>query len=97
VIEEFTQETSISRINTLHPKLVKPAMDIYTQCISDGFPIHIVCGKRTEEEQAVIYKYGRTIPGDILTPNRPGYSPHNYGLALDFCLYYAKQMQTWEE
>ena len=94
-MSEFTQQTSIRRINTLHTPLIRPAMEVYNGCIKDRIPIHIVWGKRLNEEQQTIYKYGRTVPGSILTTNRPGYSAHNYGLALDFCFYYDGRMQTW--
>ena len=94
-MNEFTQQTSVNRINTLHPQLVTPALEVYRSCIKDKIPIHIVWAKRSEEEQATIYKYGRTVQGKILTTNRPGYSAHNYGLALDFCFYYDGRMQTF--
>ena len=94
-MNEFTQQTSVNRINTLNKKLIAPALDIYTSCIKDRIPIHIVWAKRSKEEQQTIYKYGRTVPGSIITTNRPGYSAHNYGLALDFCFYYDGRMQTW--
>ena len=96
-VNEFTQQTSVNRINSLHPRLIKPAMDVYLSCIADKIPIHIVWGYRSDEEQATIYKYGRTVPGSLLTTNRPGYSAHNYGLALDFCFYYDGRMQPWHE
>jgi hypothetical protein len=95
--KEFTQTTSINRINTLHPQLTKSAISIYNSCIKDRIPLHIICGRRTLEEQTTIYKYGRTIPGNILTTNRPGYSAHNHGLALDFCFFYDGRMQTWPD
>ena len=94
-MSEFTQQTSVRRINSLHTPLIRPAMEVYTGCIKDQIPIHIVWGKRSNEEQQTIYRYGRSVPGTILTTNRPGYSAHNYGLALDFCFYYDGRMQTW--
>ena len=95
-MSEFTQTTSVGRINSLHPQLVGPALSVYNACIKDKIPLHIVWGQRSSEEQTTIYKYGRTVPGSILTTNRSGYSSHNYGLALDFCFYYDGRMQTWE-
>lgn len=94
-MNEFTQQTSVNRINTLNQKLIASAFDVYTSCIKDKIPIHIVWANRSSEEQATIYKYGRTVPGSIITTNRPGYSAHNYGLALDFCFYYDGRMQEW--
>jgi len=94
-VSEFSQATSISRINTLHPRLVSSAMKVYRECIAEKIPIHITCGYRSTQEQETIYKYGRSIPGPLLTINRPGYSAHNYKLALDFCFYFDGQMKTW--
>lgn len=94
---EFTQETSVNRINTLQSRLVPSAMRVYNECIADKIPIHITWGHRSLVDQDTIYRYGRTIPGQILTTNRSGYSAHNYGLALDFCFYYHGGMKTWPE
>ena len=96
-MSEFTTETSINRIGTLHPLLIANATGVYNSCIKDNIPIHITWARRSNEVQEVIFKYGRTVPGTILTTNRPGYSAHNYGLALDFCFFYDNKMQTWEE
>ena len=35
------------------------------------------------ETQAALYAQGRTAPGRIVTNARPGYSYHNFGLAID--------------
>lgn len=94
-MSEFTRATSVNRINTLHPKLIASAMEVYNACVADNIPIHITCGYRSPQEQEIIYKYGRTIPGTVLTMNRAGYSAHNHKLALDFCFYYDGQMKTW--
>lgn len=72
-------------------------MKVYNECVAEKIPIHIVWGYRSQQEQQTIYRYGRTIPGSILTTNRPGYSAHNHGLALDFCFYYDGAMKTWRD
>jgi len=96
-VNEFTQATSVGRINTLHSKLIPSAMKVYNECIAEKIPIHIVWGHRSQQEQQTLYRYGRTIPGSILTTNRPGYSAHNHSLALDFCFYYDSEMKTWQD
>ena len=40
-------------------------------------------GYRPNELQAALYGQGRTLPGDIITNAKPGFSWHNYGLAFD--------------
>lgn len=90
--------SSIEKINTLNPKLISSAMKVYNRCQKEGVPIYIVWGSRNVHEQDLLYKFGRTIPGRILTMKRGGYSPHNYGLALDFCLIFNNEtMLTWED
>ena len=72
-------------------------MKVYSECTAEKIPIHIVWGHRSQQEQQTLYRYGRTIPGSILTTNRPGYSAHNHCLALDFCFYYDNEMKTWQD
>jgi len=43
----------------------------------------ITDGARTFEEQQRLYDQGRTHPGEIVTKALPGWSYHNYGLAVD--------------
>ncbi len=38
---------------------------------------------RPLEEQEKLYAIGRTVPGKIVTRAKPGFSAHNYGLAMD--------------
>jgi len=96
-VSDFNQSISINRINTLHPQLQASATKVYQECVVQKIPIHIVWGYRSMQEQELIYRYGRTIPGSIITTNRPGYSAHNYRLALDFCFYYDGKMKTWAD
>lgn len=44
----------------------------------------IYCGRRSMEEQAMLYAQGRSRPGKIITQAKPGQSYHNYGLAFDW-------------
>ena len=48
-----------------------------------GYEYKVISGNRTWEEQAKIYAQGRTTPGKIVTNARPGYSNHNFGIAVD--------------
>jgi hypothetical protein len=48
-----------------------------------GLRAKIIQGYRSFEQQAAKYAQGRTAPGDRVTNARPGYSWHNYGLAID--------------
>lgn len=88
---------SVQRINTLNPKLIDSAMRVFNKARSQGIPLYIMWGTRPLRDQELMYRYGRDLPGQVLTNNRPGHSAHNYGLALDFCLYFNKTLFTWED
>lgn len=90
-------DTSIQRINSLHPQLVSSATKVFDKCIKNKIPVYIIWGTRTLEQQDLLFRFGRTIPGHIKTTHRGGYSAHNYGLALDFCLLFNKELMSWEE
>ena len=44
-------------------------------------------GLRTAAQQNALYAQGRTLPGNIVTDAKAGYSNHNYGLAVDIVPY----------
>lgn len=90
-------DISMQRINTLHPKLIPSATRVFERCHRERVSMYVVWGKRTIEQQDTLYRLGRTIPGYIVTTHRGGYSAHNYGLALDFCLLFDNQLMSWEE
>jgi peptidoglycan L-alanyl-D-glutamate endopeptidase CwlK len=50
---------------------------------SKGWEIFITDGYRSFEEQAGIFAQGRTTPGKIVSYAMPGWSWHNYRLAVD--------------
>ena len=75
---------SVQRINSLNPKLIDSAMRVFNKARSQGIPLYIMWGTRPLRDQELMYRYGRDLPGQVLTNNRPGHSAHNYGLALDF-------------
>lgn len=74
------------RCEVLHPK----ARGIFKSFIEDAetgldITLRVTQGLRTFEEQSLIYAQGRTLPGPIVTNAKPGYSFHNWGLAIDVC------------
>lgn len=90
-------DVSMLRINTLNPKLVPSATKVFERCHKEKIPVYIVWGSRTHEQQDVLFRLGRSIPGPIQTVHRPGRSPHNLGLALDFCLLFNDTLLSWED
>lgn len=86
MINEYINQ-SAQRIATLHPKLQLSATRCYQKCLKKQIPLYVTWGYRSPSEQDLLYRYSRSIPGQVITTTRAGYSAHNYGLALDFCLY----------
>jgi peptidoglycan LD-endopeptidase CwlK len=74
---------SESRINKLHPSIRSLARELVAKAQAEGIFLRVTSGMRTYEEQAKLYAKGRTEPGPIVTNAKPGYSYHNFGLALD--------------
>ncbi|OPH61704.1 hypothetical protein BC351_00230 [Paenibacillus ferrarius] len=77
---------SEARVVKLHSIVATKTRQLITAAFNEGINIVIVQGLRTFEEQAALYAQGRTTAGAIVTNARAGYSMHNYGVALDFCL-----------
>jgi len=90
-------DISMGRIRTLDSRVVESATRAFQNCLSAQIPIYLLWGSRTQEEQALMYRLGRTLHGPISTHRRAGYSPHNFGLALDFCLLEGRKLLSWED
>lgn len=81
-------QTSIARLNQLHPAIRESALRAYRKAVKiTPVGVHpvIVQTIRSFEEQDLLYQKGRTRPGPKVTDARAGQSYHNYGLAIDFC------------
>ena len=90
-------QTTLSRINQLHPRLVTEVKDLYLNkivpALTGGVSCRFAYTLRSFEQQAELYAQGRTKLFDkqgkrlgIVTNAKPGQSYHNYGLALDIVL-----------
>lgn len=80
-------ERSAKHVATLHTKVQQAFRDFILECQilakAHGYEYKAISGNRTWQEQAKIYAQGRTSPGKIVTNAKPGYSNHNFGLAVD--------------
>jgi len=80
-------ERSAKNVSTLHSKVQQVFRNWIAECQilakAHGYEYKAISGNRTWEEQAKIYAQGRTAPGKIVTNARPGFSNHNYGIAVD--------------
>lgn len=82
-METISDAVSQSKINNLHPKIRPYAQQLINEAYRQGIKLRITSGTRSYAEQAALYAKGRTAPGPIVTNAKPGYSFHNFGLALD--------------
>ncbi|NBP02784.1 MAG: M15 family peptidase [Proteobacteria bacterium] len=80
-------ERSAKNVATLHSKVQQVFRNWILECQilakAYGYEYKAISGNRTWEEQAKIYAQGRTAPGKIVTNAKPGYSNHNFGIAVD--------------
>lgn len=80
-------ERSAKNVATLHSKVQQIFRNWIAECQilakTFNYEYKAISGNRTWEEQAKIYAQGRTAPGKIVTNAKPGYSNHNYGIAVD--------------
>ena len=74
---------SESRLDLVHPKLADKIRTLADMLLQENITIRVTQGLRTWGEQSVLYAQGRTSPGKVITDAKPGYSWHNYGLAID--------------
>lgn len=70
-------------IATLHPQVQRYARALYFKARAHGITIRIISGLRSWAEQDALYAQGRTLPGNVVTNARGGYSNHNFGIAFD--------------
>lgn len=68
----------------VYPPVMERVDKLLQACAARGVTARVVSGFRTWEEQQKLFDAGRKTPGATLTNAPPGWSPHNYGLAVDF-------------
>jgi len=74
---------SEQRLSQVHPLLAEKIRQMAMDLDAQGITIRVTQGLRTWEEQQALYDQGRSAPGNIVTNAEPGYSWHNFGLAVD--------------
>lgn len=72
-----------ARLAEVHPELARRVTKLYEQCETHSLPIRVTCGLRTYDEQNQLFDEGRTIPGNIVTDAKGGFSAHQFGYAVD--------------
>ena len=87
------------RIEQLHPMVREEMKKIITECntvLTGKAKVRITQGLRTFEEQNALYAKGRTSPGAKVTNAKGGQSVHNYGFAVDICLFIENKEVSWD-
>lgn len=87
-----------ARLRDLHPLLAQKVARLLVAVDALGYPMTIVQGRRTTEEQVALYEQGRTKPGAIVT-NADGVvkkSKHQSGRAVD-CAFLRDGQVSWSE
>jgi peptidoglycan LD-endopeptidase CwlK len=74
---------SEQRLSEVYPGLATLVRQMADQLAAEGIDIRVTQSLRTVAEQEALYAEGRTQPGKIVTEAMPGYSWHNFGLAVD--------------
>lgn len=83
---DYVKSKSAPKLAGLHPVVRQATERLIERSFAAGVPILITQGLRTIAEQDALHAQGRTKPGQIVTNARGGYSFHNFGVAIDFCL-----------
>lgn len=75
----------VKRVNLdlLYLPFCMRVLDLVDVCKKRGAYYYLTYGYRSFPEQAKLYFQGRTLPGPKVTNAPAGYSPHNYGIAVD--------------
>lgn len=73
------------KLDALEPDFREIAEKIVAEASDAGIKLVVTGTRRTIAEQDRLYAQGRTAPGQKVTNAKGGQSPHNFGLAFDFC------------
>jgi peptidoglycan L-alanyl-D-glutamate endopeptidase CwlK len=83
------------KLEDLHPRVQAMARRLLDDAARAGIPLTVTFTLRSMETQAALYAQGRSKPGKIVTNARPGYSFHNFGLALDVAPTELLKLPNW--
>ena len=72
-------------ISKLHPELIPICNEFIKRCKAAGLNVLVTDTFRSKAEQTDLYSQGRTTKGNIVTNCQYPDSPHNWGVAFDFC------------
>lgn len=74
---------SEARLQLVCPALADKIRQMSERLSVEEIHFRVTQGLRSWNEQASLYAQGRSLPGKVVTNAAPGYSYHNFGLAVD--------------
>ncbi|MGG0308476.1 peptidoglycan-binding protein [Priestia megaterium] len=93
---QYLMDRSEKELVGVHPVVAEKTRELIKKAYDEGIGIAIVQGFRSFAEQDALYAKGRTIKGVAKVTNaKGGQSIHNYGLAVDFCIFDDKKQPDW--
>lgn len=75
------------KVSGMDKDVIEITRDVIKELHEDGIYICVAQAFRSFAEQNALYAKGRTTAGSIVTNARGGQSNHNYGVAVDLCIY----------
>jgi peptidoglycan L-alanyl-D-glutamate endopeptidase CwlK len=86
---------SDSRLAQINPELAGKVRSLAALLADENIIIRVTQGLRSWNEQQALYAQGRTTPGKIVTNAPPGYSWHQFGLAVDVAPFNLEGQPDW--
>lgn len=84
LIEKANRKLNVSGMNK---SVADKTRNVIKKMSKQGIYLCVAQGYRSSAEQNALYAQGRTKPGAVVTNAKGGQSNHNYGVAVDLCLY----------
>ncbi|MCX40474.1 alkaline phosphatase [Listeria monocytogenes] len=84
LIEKANRKLNVSGMNK---SVADKTQNVIKKMAKKGIYLCVAQGYRSSAEQNALYAQGRTKPGAVVTNAKGGQSNHNYGVAVDLCLY----------
>ncbi|HAA4064706.1 TPA_asm: N-acetylmuramoyl-L-alanine amidase family protein [Listeria monocytogenes] len=84
LIEKANRKLNVAGMNKTTSDKTR---NVIKKMAKQGIYLCVAQGYRSKTEQNALYAQGRTKPGSIVTNAKGGQSNHNYGVAVDLCLY----------
>lgn len=92
---KYLMDRSEKELVGVHATVAEKARELIKKAYDEGIGIAITQGFRSFAEQNALYAKGRTVKGTKVTNAKGGQSIHNYGLAVDFCIFDDKKQPQW--